>query len=228
MIAALIVAAGSSTRMGFDKLLAPLAGTPVILHTLRAFENCDDIAGIWVVSGVERAPAIRELTPGLTKLRGFVPGGAERHLSVWNGLQALPAECTLVAVHDGARPLITPAQISRCTACAAEHGAAASARRITETVKRAGADGIVTGSVDREGLWIMETPQAFQLPLLRDAYQAVIRRGILVTDEVSAVQDSGHAVHLVENNFPNPKITLPGDLESAAALLHLKPGMERS
>jgi 2-C-methyl-D-erythritol 4-phosphate cytidylyltransferase len=219
MTAALIVAAGSSTRMGFDKLLAPLAGAPVILHTLRAFENCPDISGIWVVSGGGREPTLRELTSGLTKLRGFVPGGAERHLSVWNGLQALPPECTLVAVHDGARPLITPAQISSCTACAAEHGAAASARRITETVKRAAADGIVIGSVDREGLWIMETPQVFQLPLLRSAYQAVIRRGALVTDEVSAVQDSGHAVHLVENHSSNPKITLPGDLETAAALL---------
>jgi 2-C-methyl-D-erythritol 4-phosphate cytidylyltransferase len=221
MTAALIVAAGSSTRMGFDKLLAPLAGTPVILHTLRAFEHCPDIAGIWVVSGVEREPALRELAGSLTKLRGFVAGGPERHLSVWNGLRALSSDCTLVAVHDGARPLITPAQISRCTACAAEHGAAASARRITETVKRAGADGIVTGSVDREGLWVMETPQVFQLPLLRSAYEAVIRRGALVTDEVSAVQDSGHEVRLVENRSPNPKITLPGDLESAAALLPL-------
>jgi len=221
MTAALIVAAGSSTRMGFDKLLAPLAGVPVILHTLRAFERCPDIAGIWIVSGGARAPAIRELAAGLAKFRGLVPGGAERHLSVWNGLQALPAECELVAVHDGARPLIAPPQISRCIACAAASGAAASARRITETVKRADAAGLVTGSVDRAGLWIMETPQVFRLPLLKSACDAVIRRGALVTDEVSAVQEAGHAVQLVENSSPNPKITLPGDLETAAALREL-------
>lgn len=218
MTAALIVAAGSSTRMGFDKLLAPLAGEPVVLHTLRAFENCQDIGGIWVVSSVERGGVIGHLAAGLTKFRGCITGGAERHLSVWNGLQALPADCELAAVHDGARPLVTPAQISRCVTCAREHGAAASARRVTETVKRADAAGIVTDSVDRDGLWIMETPQVFRLPLLRAAYAAVIARGVPVTDEVSAVQAYGHPVRLVENPAPNPKITLPGDLESAARL----------
>lgn len=219
MIAALIVAAGSSTRMGFDKLLAPLAGEPVILHTLRAFENCQDIDSIQVVSNANRGAVIGQLAAGLTKFRGVIAGGAERHLSVWNGLQALPAGCALVAVHDGARPLITPGQISRCADCAKEHGAAASARRITETVKRADTAGIVTGAVDRDGLWIMETPQVFQLPLLRASYEAVIARGTLVTDEVSAVHEAGHAVRLVENISPNPKITLPGDLEAAVRFL---------
>lgn len=218
MTAALIVAAGSATRMGFDKLLAPLAGEPVILHTLRAFQNCAQIDGIWVVTAAERAAVIQELATGLTKLRGFVAGGAERHLSVWNGLQTLPADCELVAVHDGARPLIAPEQISRCCAVAESHGAAASARRLTETVKRADDDGVVTESVERDGLWIMETPQVFRLSLLRSAYQAIIARGKLVTDEVSAVQECGHPVRLVENSSPNPKITLPGDLEMAARL----------
>lgn len=219
MNAALIVAAGSSTRMGFDKLLAPLAGRPVILHTLHAFENCPDIHGIWVVSNVERGAAIQRLAGSLTKFRGCVPGGAERHLSVWNGLQALPADCALVAVHDGARPLIASAQIIRCLDSAAEHGAAASARRVTETVKRADTTGLVTEAVDRDRLWIMETPQVFRLPLLRESYEGVIARGLPVTDEVSAVHGAGHPVHLVENPSPNPKITLPGDLEIAAALL---------
>jgi 2-C-methyl-D-erythritol 4-phosphate cytidylyltransferase len=219
MTAALIVAAGSSTRMGFDKLLAPLAGEPVMLHTLRAFENCPDIHGIWVVANPERGTVIQELAAGLTKFRGCVPGGAERHLSVWHGLQALPAECELVAVHDGARPLITPSQISCCVACAAQHGAAASARRITETVKRADGSGMVTEAVNRDGLWIMETPQVFRLPLLRTSYEGVMARGALVTDEVSAVQEAGHPVRLVENPSANPKITLPGDLETAARLL---------
>jgi len=219
MTSALIVAAGSSSRMGFDKLLAPLAGAPVILHTLRAFENCPDIGGVWIVCSPERFPAVERFSAGLTKLRGIVAGGAERHLSVWNGLQALPADGELVAVHDGARPLIAPEQISRCCRVAAEHGAAASARRLTETVKRADASRMVKESVDRDDLWIMETPQVFRLSLLRSAYQAIIARGALVTDEVSAIQETGHPVHLVENSSPNPKITLPGDLALAARLL---------
>ena len=219
MTAALIVAAGSASRMGFDKLLAPLAGEPVILHTLRAFQNCDDIDGIWIVTAVERAAVIQELAAGLTKLRGLVPGGTERHLSVWNGLQALPADCELVAVHDGARPLIVPEQIRRCLAMTAECGAAASARRVTETLKRADSEGRVTGSIAREDAWIMETPQVFRLALLRAAYAEVLARGATVTDEVSALELTGHSVRLVENFSPNPKITLPGDVELAERLL---------
>jgi 2-C-methyl-D-erythritol 4-phosphate cytidylyltransferase len=217
MTAAIIVAAGSGTRMGFDKLLAPLAGHPVIGHTLLAFEACADIDGIWVVSGTERGEIIRDLAEEMriTKLRGIVPGGAERHFSVWNGMQALPAGCELVAVHDGARPLIQHAQISRCVEKAASTGAAASARKVTETVKRADAEGRVTAAVDRDGLWIMETPQVFSLPRLRAAYEDVLRRGELVTDEVSALELAGHATWLVENRAPNPKITLPGDIEAA-------------
>ena len=215
MTAALIVAAGSASRMGFDKLLAPLGGEPVILRTMRAFQVCGDIDGIWVVAGDERGMRIKELAAGLTKFRGIVAGGAERHLSVWNGLQALPAECKVVAVHDGARPLIAPKQISRCIEKAAASGAAASARRVTETLKRADADGCVCSSIEREGVWIMETPQAFRLVILREACAAVIHRGGLVTDEVSAVHDFGHPVQLVENASPNPKITLPGDFEAA-------------
>lgn len=221
MTAALIVAAGSGTRMGFDKLLAPLAGEPVVLRALRAFEACGEIDGIWVVSGEERGALIQEMAAGagLTKFRGIVPGGAERHLSVWNGLQALPEACALVAVHDGARPLIDPAQISRCLARAAETGAAASARRVTETLKRADAEGRVTGGIDRDGVWIMETPQVFRLPLLKAAYTEVIRENAAVTDEVSAAERAGNPVWLVENSRPNPKITLPGDLETAERLL---------
>jgi 2-C-methyl-D-erythritol 4-phosphate cytidylyltransferase len=219
MTAALIVAAGSSTRMGFDKLLAPLAGEPVLLHTLRAFQQCPGIDGIWIVSNGERAAAIEGFAAALTKFRRCVTGGRERHFSVWNGLQSLPGDCSLVAVHDGARPLICPAQITRCLTAATRHGAAASARRITETVKRADSSGIVTEAVDRDNLWIMETPQAFRLSLLKAAYAHVLARKVLVTDEVSAVHEAGHPVHLVENLSPNPKITVPADLETAARLL---------
>ncbi|MES2469847.1 MAG: 2-C-methyl-D-erythritol 4-phosphate cytidylyltransferase [Verrucomicrobiota bacterium] len=221
MTSAIIVAAGSGTRMGFDKLLASLGGAPVILHTLRAFQTCPEVDEIVVVASPDRQEVIQRLADdaGLTKLRAFVPGGAERHLSVWAGIQAVAAECDYVAVHDGARPLIHPSQISRCLAKARETGAAASARPVSETLKRADGSGRVCGSVDRAGLWIMETPQVFARPLLIDAYEAVLREGVLVTDEVSALERLGHPVWLVDNPTPNPKITWPPDLAVAERLL---------
>lgn len=221
MTTAIIVAAGSSSRMGFDKLLARLGDAPVILHTLRAFQVCPDIDSFLVVAAPERAEVIERLSDdeGFTKLRGFISGGAARHHSVNAGLEALPDDCGFVAVHDGARPLIHPQQISRCIARARECGAAACARPLVETLKRADSGGLVTGSVDREGLWIMETPQVFSRPLLTEAYAAVLRDGAIVTDEVSAVERAGHPVHLVSNPFPNLKITWPEDLAIAERLL---------
>ncbi len=221
MTSAIIVAAGSGTRMGFDKLLASLGGAPVILHTLRAFQTCPEVDEIVVVASPDRQEVIQRLADdaGLTKLRAFVPGGAERHLSVWAGIQAVAPDCDYVAVHDGARPLIHPSQISRCLAKARETGAAASARPVSETLKRADGSGRVCGSVDRAGLWIMETPQVFARPLLVQAYEAVLREGLLVTDEVSALEGLGHPVWLVDNPTPNPKITWPPDLAVAERLL---------
>jgi 2-C-methyl-D-erythritol 4-phosphate cytidylyltransferase len=221
MTSAIIVAAGSGTRMGFDKLLASLGGCPVILHTLRAFQACQDIDEIVVVTSEDRVEVIQRLADDvmLNKLRAFVPGGAERHLSVWAGIQAVAADCDYVAVHDGARPLIHPGQITRCLERARETGAAASARPVSETLKRADAEGRVCGSVDRAGLWIMETPQVFAKPILTEAYEAVLRDGVLVTDEVSALERFGHPVWLVENPTPNPKITWPSDLVLAERLL---------
>lgn len=221
MTSAIIVAAGSGTRMGFDKLLASLGGRPVILHTLQAFQACPDIDEIVVVASDDRVEVIQRLADDvvLDKVRIFVPGGAERHLSVWAGIQAVGADCDFVAVHDGARPLIHPAQISRCLERARESGAAASARPVSETLKRADGDGRVCGSVDRAGLWIMETPQVFARALLAEAYEAVLRDGVLVTDEVSALERLGHPVWLVDNPTPNPKITWPSDLAVAERLL---------
>lgn len=210
-VSAIIVAGGSSRRMGFDKLSADLAGKSVLRRSVEAFTQCEDIGEIILVCSSDRDTS--ELPVQKT-----VDGGAQRHLSVWNGLQALDADCEIVAVHDGARPLIRPEQISACIAAAREHGAVACARRITDTVKRATAEGIVTGSIDRDGLWAMETPQIFRLDLLRRAYEKIIKEGGLVTDEVSAVQHLGEPVHLIENLWPNPKITFAGDLETAAHL----------
>jgi 2-C-methyl-D-erythritol 4-phosphate cytidylyltransferase len=221
MTSAIIVAAGSGSRMGFDKLMASLGGSPVILRTLEAFQVCPEIDEIILVCPPDRAEVIHRLADDgeMRKIRRIVPGGAERHLSVWAGLQAVSAGSSHVAVHDGARPLIHPSQISRCLARAWDTGAVASARPVSETLKQADASGLVTGSVNREGLWIMETPQVFARTLLVSAYEAVLRDGLLVTDEVSALGHIGHDVWLVDNPTPNPKITWPPDLALAERLL---------
>jgi len=221
MNSAIIVAAGSSQRMGFDKLLAPLGGWPVIKRTIDAFENCPDIHEIIVITSDERLKAIERLEHEecYQKLTHIIHGGAERHQSVWNGLKDLNPASQYVAVHDGARPLITPEHISRCIEAAKIHRAAASAHPITDTVKRANDSQQVSAPVDRDGLWAMETPQVFEVSLLVEAYKKILDSADAVTDEVSAVEQLGHPIQLVPNPAPNPKITYPEDLATAEKLL---------
>ena len=205
--------------MGFNKLLAPLAGMPVLRRTLGQFQACDEIGEIIVVAGDEVALAIQDWRDSLPKLNAVVEGGAERHFSVWKGIQACSGEAEVIAVHDGARPLISPAQISRCIQAAHEKAAVACARPMTETIKRVDVEGRITESLDRNGVWVMETPQVFRKELLTHAYETVLRDGALVTDEVSAVQHIGQGVSVVENTTPNPKITFPADLTLAERFL---------
>jgi 2-C-methyl-D-erythritol 4-phosphate cytidylyltransferase len=221
---AILVAAGGSRRMGFDKLAADLDGESVLVRSMLAFEACPGVAEIRVVTNpgkfAEVAAAADRL--GMAKFVETVPGGAERHLSVHAGLERIGPDCDFVAVHDAARPLVTPRAISRCLAAAGASGAAALAHRVADTLKRGNAAGEVVGAVSREDLWAMETPQVFSTALLREAYAAVLARGERVTDEVSAVAALGHPVKLVENPEPNLKITVPGDLAVAAAIVRAR------
>jgi 2-C-methyl-D-erythritol 4-phosphate cytidylyltransferase len=214
---AIIVAAGSSQRMGFDKLAAPLAGMPVLQRTLEVFLTADCISDIIVVCPQQRWEWLT--TAGRAKPVRHVPGGATRQDSVANGLAAVAPAAACVAVHDGARPLVTADDIARCVAAAREFGAASLARRVTETLKRSDADDFNAHAVAREHLWFMETPQVFTVPLLREAYAVVSANALTVTDEVSAVQAIGARVKFIEASRPNPKITHPADLRLAAALL---------
>lgn len=212
---AILVAAGSSRRMGFDKLASPLAGMPVLRRTLEAFLAAESIAEIIVVCPLERWEL---LAGGFCKPVTRVDGGADRQDSVAAGLAVLSRSSHLVAVHDGARPLVAPADIDRCVAAATRHRAAALARRVTETLKRSDASDFSTESVSRENLWFMETPQVFEIQLLREAYQTVRERGLAVTDEVSALESIGVPVKFVESRHPNLKITTPADLALTEAL----------
>jgi len=220
-VSAIVVAAGSSRRMGFNKLLAPLAGVPVLLRSLLAFQNCAAVDEIILVTGDEIEALLPEWRQAheLSKITHVLPGGAERHFSVSKGLRVVSPDSAIVAVHDGARPLISDAQIIRCIEAAKKHRAVTCARPVTETLKRCDEQGRITDSIDRTHAWIMETPQVFAAELLVRAYDHVLAEGLVVTDEVSAVQTLGVPVHVVANEPPNPKITFPEDLKQAEKVL---------
>lgn len=223
MTAGIIVAAGRSRRMGFDKLETPLAGRPVLWHSLQALAACPELHELIVVTDDTRAARLQTLLaetrpPWAARVR-YVPGGAERYLSVAAGLEAVSPGTQWVAVHDGARPLVSPADVSRVIQRGQRTGAASLAHRVVETVKRADAQGRVCAAVDRENLWAMETPQVFALSLLRDAYAHAHAQGLAPTDEVSAVAALGHDVWLVESTSVNLKITHPPDLALAERCL---------
>jgi len=217
---AIIVAAGSSRRMGFDKLSAHLRGKPVLRWTIEAFLAAETIDSIVVVCPSERWSLLEGLAFSKPVMRS--DGGTDRQDSVSNGLTALPTGTRFVAVHDGARPLIDPADIDRCIHAAITHQAATLARRATETIKRSDADDFSLEALSRDHLWCMETPQVFETNLLEQAYQNVAASSLRVTDEVSAVQGIGAKVKFIESLQPNLKITTPADLALAEALLAIK------
>lgn len=232
--AALIVAAGSSTRFGQDKLTAKVHQLPLISYSLKAFAQAPSIETILLVAPASRAEEFSTIVtslqmPELTTKTHIVSGGSSRHQSVQRGLAALPPEITFVAIHDGARPLITPALIERTLQAAYQHGAGTLARPVTDTLHRADVDGNVQETIDRKRLWAMETPQVFRTV---DLINGLTKTGIAYetgfekappTDEVSALLQHGLQVHLVENREPNMKVTYPEDLALVEAYLSSYP-----
>jgi 2-C-methyl-D-erythritol 4-phosphate cytidylyltransferase len=221
MLTAIIVAAGSSRRMGFDKLFETIAGKPVLAHTIAAFENAKSVSQILVVARKNRRGEIENIVrdQNWKKVGSVVTGGERRQDSVRAGLSHLDESAQYVAVHDAARPLITPEQIERVFRQCRLHGAAALAASITDTVKRSDKNLYVTESVDRHQIFAMQTPQIFARELLIEGYETVAAKNILVTDEVSAVEYLGRKVVLVPNEDFNFKITYPRDLPLAEFVL---------
>jgi 2-C-methyl-D-erythritol 4-phosphate cytidylyltransferase len=220
---AIIVAAGSSRRMGLDKLTSLLRGKPVVAHSLDRFEKCDLIDEVTLVIRPDRRLEFEQIvrTFGFKKINKIVDGGEERHHSVWNGITHLSESSEIVAVHDAARPLVSPALIRQAVVLAREVGAISLAAPIVETLKRVDAAGSVTDNVDRTGLWGMQTPQVFRTQWLAHAYRRIIESGRTVTDEVSALQEAGYPVQLLQNPDWNIKITFPRDLDFAEKLINL-------
>jgi 2-C-methyl-D-erythritol 4-phosphate cytidylyltransferase len=217
MLTAIIVAAGSSRRMGSDKLFVGIAGKPVIAHAIGAFERATSVLAIIVVAREDRHRDLEKLVrdQNWKKIQSVVAGGEHRQDSVRAGLEHLSENARYVAVHDAARPLVTAEQIERVYQACRERGAATLADPITDTLKRADVDLVVSESVDRHQLFAMQTPQVFARELLIEAYETVTAKNILVTDEVSAVEYLGRKVVLVPDEDFNFKITYPRDLALA-------------
>ena len=216
---AVIVAAGSASRMGgIDKVMEPLGGEPMVMRTIRTFAACDAIREIVVVTRPDLIVPIMSLCAGLEKVTAVVAGGKDRQASVNLGLNALSKKVKLVAVHDGARPLVTWQVIDRTVRAANSYGAAAPAIPVKDTIKVA-QGGIVKNTPERKTLYAVQTPQVFDFHLLRGALKKAQDDGAELTDDCSAVERLGMSVKIVEGDERNLKITTPMDLRIAKMLL---------
>lgn len=221
MTTAIIVAAGKSERMGAgtDKAFLSLVNKPVVAWSLLAFERTPEIDRIVLVVRKDQLVASKAVCQmfGISKLQAIVAGGAKRQESVQAGLAACDIDTRYVVIHDGARPCITSDVISEVVKAVKRAPAVTVGRKVTDTVKRVEKGTTVAGTEDREKLWAVQTPQAFQLRALRNAYKALDKQEI--TDDCQAIELSGGEVKILENRKPNFKITTVEDLQIAGALL---------
>ena len=216
---AVIVAAGSASRMGgIDKVMAPLGGEPMILRTVRQFQESDVIREIVVVTRPDLIVPIMDLCHSFDKVRAVVVGGDSRDASVAMGLNTLSEKCKLVAVQDGARPFATWQLIDRVVRAANSYGAAAPAIPVKDTIKVV-QGGVVRETPDRSTLKAVQTPQVFDFDLLRGALKKAKLDGLAITDDCSAVEAMGMSVKIVEGDERNMKITTPLDLKIAELIL---------
>ena len=216
---AVIVAAGTASRMGgIDKVMAPLRGQPMIVHTVRAFAACEAIREIVIVTREDLIGPIMELCRGEEKVKAVVLGGASRQESVELGLSMLSEKIQLAAVQDGARPLVTPQLIDRVVRAANSYAAAVPAVPVKDTIKIC-TGGLVDATPDRSRLFAVQTPQVFDLDLLKTALAAAEEQGFAMTDDCSAVEKLGMKVKVVAGEERNLKVTTPFDLKLAEMLM---------
>lgn len=216
---AVIVAAGNATRMGgIDKTMALLGGEPVIARTVRAFQDCEAIKEIVVVTRSDLLMPVSDLCHKFSKVTAIVVGGDNRVASVQNGLNALSPKVRLVAVQDGARPLVSYEVIDQTVRAAHSYGAAAPGVPVKDTIKVV-SGGVVTSTPNRKTLQAVQTPQVFDFDILRGALKKSVEKGWEITDDCSAVEKIGMRVRMVEGDERNIKITTPMDLAVAEMLL---------
>ena len=218
---AVIVAAGNSTRMGRPKQFLPLLGKPALWWTLRAFDRAARVSSLVLVVREEDLPQAEVLArrAGLSKPFAFAPGGAERQLSVRSGLLAAPGMAALAAVHDGARPLVTPQEIDAVIASAEPPAGAALAVRVKDTIKVADARGFVLSTPARDTLWAVQTPQVFPFRRYLEEMERAVAAGRLYTDDCQLWEHAGLPVRLCEGSYENLKLTTRDDIFTAEAIL---------
>ena len=217
-LGAVIVAAGSGTRMGgLDKLFTEVGGRPLLAHAIAPFQECAAVERIVLVLAAENVGRGQALVreQGFSKVCAVVPGGERRQDSVRLGLEGLGA-CEYVAVHDGGRPLVSVELIERGLTAVRETGAAVAALPLVDTIKEAGADGLVARTVDRSRLWAVQTPQVFRYEVLMRAHREVTAD---VTDDAAMLEALGLPVRVFPGDRRNIKVTTREDLELVRALL---------
>ena len=219
-----VVAAGKGTRLQSElpKPFLSVAGSPILVHTLRRFAPIEAVRRIVVAVAAEREALFREVlrTHGpWPQPITVVHGGAERQDSVRNGLVALEPQCEIVVIHDAARPFISVEAIQRSIDAAAEVGSAVVATPVRDTIKRADAQHTICETVSRHDLWLAQTPQTFQVEVIRAAHRWAQRRDIAGTDDAALVEQMGRPVRIVPGDALNFKITTPDDLALALAVL---------
>lgn len=220
---AVIVAAGSARRMqGIDKIMAQLGGEPLLRKTAQALSASERIDDLVIVTRAELVQEVRALCSDLPKLQAVVAGGESRAQSVLCGLDAV--ETPLVAIHDGARPLVTQEIIDAAVEAAERCGAAAPAIAVHDTIKVA-KDGLVRSTPDRATLFAVQTPQVFDTEKIKAAILAALEHGLPLTDDCSAAELAGMEVRLTQGSEENMKITVPSDLVLAEAVVKRREGL---
>ncbi len=221
---AIVPAAGSGNRMGggLCKQYLSLDGIPILVRTLKVFEQCPLVDALLVVVPPQDLDGVRDavLAPWkLKKVAGIIPGGKERQDSVRAGLEALAPDADIVVIHDAVRPFITVDLISQCVRAARQEGAVTVGVPVKDTVKEVATDGRVMRTCDRSLLWLTQTPQAFRRDIIEHAHRAAVHDGFQGTDDTSLVERMGIAVRMIRSEYTNIKITTPEDLVVAEALL---------
>jgi len=221
-VSAVVVAAGASARMGgIDKQCADLLGLPVVARSIMALTQCGLISEIVLVCPAGQVHGyydlVRELE--LERVSKVIEGAATRQESVFAGVEACCPSTEYLAIHDGARPLVTPEEVTACIEAAFEHGAAALGVRPKDTLKQAGAGSYIAGTLNRDEIIAIHTPQVFAGEVYRRAMAAARSEGKNYTDDCQLVEHMGEKVYIAEGRYGNIKITTPEDLAIARALL---------
>ncbi|MGF1679564.1 MAG: 2-C-methyl-D-erythritol 4-phosphate cytidylyltransferase [Candidatus Methylacidiphilales bacterium] len=216
-----LLAAGRSRRLGFDKILTPLAGKPAFRHALDVLCSCPESGRLILVT---RDDLVETFFRQLTALELHLPwevisGGEERQDSVLKGLKACDPELPMVVIHDAARPLLTRDLVTQVVTKARISGAAICGKPCADTLKRSSPEQVIIETIPRESIWLVETPQVFRLQLILSAYEKVAEEGARITDDASAMEYAGHPVSLVATPTVNLKITNPADWSLLEALL---------